>query len=265
MLFSLKNLLLPAIGTLALLQCAVGRPLPDGTTGNDGLIERQEAYDNALLDRAFIDGVDNSLFERAPARGGIRKEAKVNPYSKGQKVAKTVQPARKPKQPQQGQHVSPKMTLGKNAREELDKMGLHGKARKSTIKWHKNQVKQQMRTHPALKGKAKSAVIEHVAHKGGSDPKEKNHITASFRDKNRQTVPNSFNGGKNFHLYVGSKGLNRAAKTASSRNNAQIMDKPKSFQTSVSKTRTPGKSSNKGKGKQNPGNSFSKNGAKKRF
>jgi hypothetical protein len=35
----------------------------------------------------------------------------------------------------------------------------------------------------------------HVAHKGGSNPKEKNHITASFRDKNRKQISNKFNGG----------------------------------------------------------------------
>jgi len=276
MLFSLKHLLLPALGALALLQCTVARPV-----ANDGLIERRETYENALLDRDFINLeleartnlVDDSLLERASLdrRAGqthprqsteIKKEVKANPYSKGKAKTDTASAAPRPKNKQKALPNSAKLTLSKDARKELDGMGLHGKARKSAIKWHKNQLKQQMKTNPVLKGKATTGVIEHVAHKGGSDPKEKNHITASFRDKNRMDVANEFNGGKNHHLYVDNKGLPPQAKAASDKNNAEIKGQSKSHQTSVGRTRSPGKSSNKGKGKQNPENAFSKNAEK---
>jgi len=38
----------------------------------------------------------------------------------------------------------------------------------------------------------------HVAHKGGTDPKEKNHITASFYDKNKIDISNNVNGRVSF-------------------------------------------------------------------
>jgi hypothetical protein len=34
-----------------------------------------------------------------------------------------------------------------------------------------------------------------LAHEGGSNPKEKSHITASFREKNNKVIANGFNGG----------------------------------------------------------------------
>ena len=40
-----------------------------------------------------------------------------------------------------------------------------------------------------------SFLSSHTIHEGGSDPNEKNHITASFRDKDNQKIPNGFNGG----------------------------------------------------------------------
>lgn len=155
-----------------------------------------------------------------------------------------------------------KLTLSEDARKELDGMGLHGKARKQLIKWHKKQVKKEMNTNPLLKGQAITGVIEHVAHKGGHDPKEKNHITASFLTKLRKPIPNTYNGGANHHLYVNEKGLPQQAKAGSNKNNAAIKGQSTSHQTSVSRTRSRGKSRNKGKGKQNPGREFSKNANK---
>ncbi|CAA7267218.1 unnamed protein product [Cyclocybe aegerita] len=274
MKFSLKRVLLPAIGALALLQCTVSRPLLP--IGSDDLVERSEVYDNGLLEREAIpleirnDVVDTS-FDELERRGGrtaprkstqIKKETKANPFSKGK--GKAAPPGAKPKagNKQKALPNSAKLTLGKDARKELDNLGLHGKARKNTVKWHKNQVKQHMRTNPTLKGKAKTGTIEHIAHKGGSNPKEKNHITASFRDKNKKDVLNKFNGGKNHHLYVNNKGLPRQAKGAMNKNNAEIKGQSKSHQTSVGKTRTPGKSSGKGKGTQHAGKGFSKNSNK---
>jgi hypothetical protein len=237
MLFSPKYLL-AAISVLTLLQGSLARLAL--VADNDGL-ERRESY--ALLEREPIDfdldtradvfDEDDLLERRAPQSNAARR-------------ARASQPARGRK----GLPNAARLTLGKEARKELDGMGLHGKARRNTVKWHKTQLKKEMKTNPALKGKARSGVIEHVAHKGGSNPKEKNHITASFRDKNRKDIPNKFNGGKNHHVYVNNKGLNRAGKAASARNNAQIKGQSKSHQMSVGRTQTPGKSSQKGKEKQ---------------
>ena len=41
----------------------------------------------------------------------------------------------------------------------------------------------------------RSFISSHTAHEGGSDPNEKNHITASFYNKQTHVIPNSFNGG----------------------------------------------------------------------
>ncbi|KAJ3509712.1 hypothetical protein NLJ89_g5077 [Agrocybe chaxingu] len=281
MKFSLKRVLLPAIGALALLQCTVARPLLP--IGSDDIVERSEVYENSLLEREVIPlEIRNDLvetwFEEFERRGGrkasrgsavprkgtqIKKQPKANPFSAKSK-GKAAPPSPKP-QPGNKQKALPnkaKLTLGKDARKELDNLGLHGKARKNTVKWHKNQVKKHMKTNPVLKGKAKTGTIEHIAHKGGSNPKEKNHITASFRDKNKKDVLNKFNGGKNHHLYVNNKGLPRQAKGAMNKNNAEIKGQSKSHQTSVGKTRTPGKSSGKGKGTQHAGKGFSKNSNK---
>lgn len=42
----------------------------------------------------------------------------------------------------------------------------------------------------------------HIAHKGGSDPKEKNHITAKLTNKNGQFIKNSYNGGVGVSCYA---------------------------------------------------------------
>ena len=73
------------------------------------------------------------------------------------------------------------------------------------------------------------------------------------------TVKNKFNGGDHHHVYVNRKGLSQQAKAAQRKNDAFIAGKPKAHQTSVGKTRTQGKSSQKGKGKRNKDQRFSKN------
>ncbi|KAJ3532722.1 hypothetical protein NMY22_g7628 [Coprinellus aureogranulatus] len=47
------------------------------------------------------------------------------------------------------------------------------------VKWHKDQVRKHMKKDPNLKGT--SATVQHAAHSGGSNPKEKIHITAMFK------------------------------------------------------------------------------------
>ncbi|KAF9471412.1 hypothetical protein BDN70DRAFT_575110 [Pholiota conissans] len=276
MLFSFKRLLVPAIGALALLRYATALPVPTSE-----LSERGEVTEQALLNREFIGlnqreflDTDDTLLERDDldlvrrARGGgrgqITKQPKANPYKSKAKTPAPA-PARNANHNQNRRKALPnntKLRLSDDARGELNKMGLHGKARKNTIKWHKNQVKKAMRTHPALKGKAHTGVIQHLAHKGGSDPREHNHITASFLDKHRQPVPNSFNGGNNHHLYVKNKGMPGQAKAGWNKNNADIRGNSEAHQKTLSRTRTPGKSSSKGKGKQNSEHNFSKNSEK---
>jgi len=248
MLFFRTRLLLTAISAFTLLQLVVAHPLPLTAASEDNaLVKENEAFKKAPLEH------DNGrLYQRG--LGKISKEQKANPFKP--KTKSTSAPGKKA-QPQKNQNhrkglpSNAKLTLSNDARTELNKIGVHGKERRKMIKWHKTQVKNEMKNNPLLKGKAHTGVIQHIAHEGGSDPKEKNHITASFRDKSNKQIPNNHNGGNNHHLYVGSiKGLMRQGKAALNRNNADIRGQPESHQKSLSKTLTPGKSSNKGKGKQ---------------
>lgn len=71
-----------------------------------------------------------------------------------------------------------KVTFGSDARRKLDELGLHGKQRQHAKNYHKNIVKAEMKAHGAEKGR-----VFHLAHKGGSDPKERNHLTVGLYDK----------------------------------------------------------------------------------
>jgi len=44
--------------------------------------------------------------------------------------------------------LPPKITFGKGARKDLDDLGLHGKERKKAKKYHKNIIKEHMKTLP---------------------------------------------------------------------------------------------------------------------
>jgi hypothetical protein len=111
--------------------------------------------------RAHIFDEDDLFERREPRRGQIRKETKANPYTpRGRSNPAPKSRAPQPANRQKGLPNAAKLTMSKDARKELDGMGLHGKARKNTIKWHKSQVKKEMRTNPALKGKARTGVIE---------------------------------------------------------------------------------------------------------
>jgi len=193
MLFSSKYLL-AGISVLTFLQGNLAL-----VADNDGL-ERRESYERELINFDFdldtrADIFDDDLLERRappkqqPRRGTqVRKETKANPYtpknggkSNAAPKARVPQPAHRKK----GLPNAAKLTLSKDARKELDGMGLHGKARKNTIKWHKNQLKKEMRTNPALKGKARTGVIEHIAHKGGSNPKESHYSFVPRQEQER--------------------------------------------------------------------------------
>ncbi|KAF8803322.1 hypothetical protein BYT27DRAFT_7244365 [Phlegmacium glaucopus] len=240
MLFFYNRVLLTAITALALLQFTVARPLL--LTEDNALVERSEASKNAPIEHDWL--------YRRQGKGQITKEPKANPYKPKEKPPSA--PVKKPQPPnnQNQRKALPsntKLQLGDHAREELDKMGLHGKPRRDMIKWHKTQVKNEMKTNPLLKDKAKSGVIQHLAHEGGSDPKEKNHITASFHDKDKKPISNDFNGGINHHVYVDTKGMSAQGKAGWNKNNAEIRG---------------GQSippPDKGKGKQKSGKEFSKN------
>ncbi|KAF8953713.1 hypothetical protein BDZ97DRAFT_1983882 [Flammula alnicola] len=146
-------------------------------------------------------------------------QIKQNPLSKVKAKTGTGSTTTQPQNKQKALLNSAKLKLSEKARKELYSIGVQGKARKDTIKWHKYKVEQQMKNNPVLKCKGEMGIVEHIAHKGGSNPKEKNHITASFRDKYKEQIPNNFNGG---------------AQLAMNKNNAEINGQSKSHQTSVS-------------------------------
>jgi hypothetical protein len=107
--------------------------------------------------------------------------------------------------------------------EEIAGFGLSGKAAKDMKNWHENHVINAMKTNPNLNG-AHHAVVHHTAHKGGHDPEEMNHITASFYDKHGAIIPNNFNGGPNHHVYVpkSNAGLGKEGKKALQRANVAL-------------------------------------------
>lgn len=161
----------------------------NSVVNNDGIIERRETYESPLLERELVDFANldtradifdegDSLEQRAQlgrsAMGAptqqshkstqVQKETKANPYTPKNGKPNVGSPAPK-EDARPGNHRkalpnSAKLTLSKDARKELDRMGLRGKARRNTIKWHKIQVKEHMKTNPTLEGKAKTGVIE---------------------------------------------------------------------------------------------------------
>jgi len=260
MLFFRNRVLLAAISAFALLQLIVAHPLP--LIKDNDLVKRTEALKNAPLEHDYV-----RLYRRG--KGDITKEPKANPYQPKTKPASAPVEKARPPNNQNKRKALPnntKLKLADTARAELDKIGVHGKERRNMIKWHKTQVKNEMKNNPLLKDNARTGVIQHLAHEGGSVAKEKTHITATFRDKDNKQIPNDFNGGNNHHVYAESPhGLMGQGKAALNRNNADIRGQSEAHQKTLSKTRTPGKSSNKGKGKQNPDREFSKQNTLKEF
>ena len=103
-----------------------------------------------------------SLYRRR-GRGQISKERKPNPFTPKTKSTsapvKKTQPQNNPNQ-RKGLPHNAKLTLSDSARTELNKIGVHGKQRRNMIKWHKTQVKNEMKNNPLLKGKANTGVIQ---------------------------------------------------------------------------------------------------------
>lgn len=131
----------------------------DSLIEDNALVERTEAFKSAPLEHDYV-----KLYRRK-GLGGIAKESKANPFkSKSKPPTAPVQKA----QPQnnQNQRKGPglphytKLRLADSARSELDKIGLHGKQRRNMIKWHKAQVKTEMKKNPLLAGKAHTGVIQ---------------------------------------------------------------------------------------------------------
>lgn len=285
---TMTRFLVAAIALCGLVHVAVARPLNHPSFGNSGLtkrellvgdalaslVEREPLFESELdLEARLFDDEESELFVRKPPASSGATRAKGTPKQeraagKAPKQTKTnAAPAKVNRGAQQpAKHKAlpnnTKIRLSDDARGELNKMGLHGKDRRKEIKYHKNAVKKEMKKQGAA-----TAEIKHVAHRGGSDPKEKNHITASLYAKkqpgdtgrNGKIIPNKFNGGPNHHIYVNSKGTSQASKKGHAKNDADIKGQSKSYQTQVSKTPTAGKSSTKGKGRQNPTGEFTKN------
>jgi hypothetical protein len=64
---------------------------------------------------------------------------------------------------------------------------LHGKERRTAMRWHTRKMKKEMESNPMLSD-ARVGVILHIAHEGGRIVKEPKHITASFYDRLNQHI-----------------------------------------------------------------------------
>ncbi|KJA16872.1 hypothetical protein HYPSUDRAFT_79865 [Hypholoma sublateritium FD-334 SS-4] len=134
---------------------------------------RQAPALEAIYDRSLLGGLEK-VASRTAAKA-VKKAAKADRVTKALDKGKTL-----PKRPSNA-----KVTFGSAARAKLDELGLHGKDRKKAKQYHKNIVKQDMKNHPG----ADSARIFHLAHKGGNDPNERNHITAGYYKAPAQGKP----------------------------------------------------------------------------
>jgi len=152
---------------------------------------------------------------KVQAQGDRKDRKKLQATNKAAKVAKA---QAKPNHKSHEQKIKDKATVAfsPGASRRLDGMGLHGKARQSAKKYHKNIMKSEMKKNGATKG-----VVVATAHKGGTVKDEKNHITAQFfkGDKkgssNKGPIPSSWTdkatgavkvGEKNqHHVYVNDK------------------------------------------------------------
>jgi len=274
---TISRFLYVSIALCGLAHVAAARPIHRRDLADALALQEREPFFGLDLDleaRLYSDNAVNNLSKRGhniqphPTRqkGTPKTEHRTPKSPKQPKTNSNAAPAKAKKPPQQPKRKGPpnnaKIMLSDSARQELDKMGLHGKDRKKEIKYHKKEVKKAMKEKGAV-----TAEIKHVAHRGGSDPKEPNHITASLFSKKQpgdtgrhgKIIPNQHNGGPNHHIYVTSKGTSQASKKSHAANDADIKGQSKAYQNEVSKTPTAGKSSTKGKGRQNPDREFSKN------
>jgi len=120
------------------------------------------------------------------------------PNSKKRKRTRNPKPILPPMSRPENQHLPPhtKIVLAGKAREELDRLNLHGKARKDAIGYHKRIMKAEMKKHGAVE-----AELTHIAHSGGSDPNEKDHITAKLWNPDLLAIHGAM-GTNSHHLYT---------------------------------------------------------------
>jgi len=134
----------------------------------------------------FQRDVDSTFLEaRAEPKAGFHRVAVTPEQRKARKaVQHTAKAGRvataKAKGKDRANHrpANAKVTFGADAKRKLDELGLHGKSRKHAKNYHKNIVKAEMKGHGA-----ETARVFHLAHKGGSDPNEKNHLTVGLYNK----------------------------------------------------------------------------------
>ncbi|KAF6741233.1 hypothetical protein DFP72DRAFT_862801 [Ephemerocybe angulata] len=92
--------------------------------------------------------------------------------------------------------------MNRDARNDIHAMLLLGhtdKQYKAAKKWHRKQVQRYIDRKPNIRGGR--AVIQRAAHAGGSNPDEKNHITAQFY-KGGQQVETSFTDRRGRKVYT---------------------------------------------------------------
>jgi len=112
-------------------------------------------------------------FSRVPVTAAQRKTRKET--KQGAKAVRVAAAKARGKDRANHRPANAKVTFGADAKRKLDELGLHGKARKHAKDYHKKIVKAEMGAHGATKGR-----VFHLAHKGGSDPNEKNHLTVGL-------------------------------------------------------------------------------------
>ncbi|PPQ79018.1 hypothetical protein CVT25_002327 [Psilocybe cyanescens] len=121
---------------------------------------------------------DDDLYRRARGAAKVAKKA-----AKAVRVQKAASKGKvTPKRP-----ANAKVTFGNAAKAKLDELGLHGKDRKKVKKYHKDVIKKDMKNHGAHSARvlyvshpSLTYPKDHLAHEGGNDPNEKNHITAGY-------------------------------------------------------------------------------------
>lgn len=129
----------------------------DSLIEDNVLVKRTEAFKDVPHEHDYV-----RLYRRK-GLGGIAKEPKANPFKPKTKPASApVQKAQHQNNQNQrkGLPSNTKLKLADSARSELDKIGVHGKERRNMIKWHKSQVKAEMKKNPLLAGKAHTGVIQ---------------------------------------------------------------------------------------------------------
>ncbi|KAH6879386.1 hypothetical protein BKA70DRAFT_209650 [Coprinopsis sp. MPI-PUGE-AT-0042] len=164
MLFSMRSFLLTAAFCFACVGVACARPT-------------DRPSDVPALSRRGVE-----VKERLPLKNEIIKvlESRSGFFNGDAELAK-VESGQKP-----APHAA-RITFSDLARQELDRMGLHGKDRRKTVKWHKKHVKKEMK-----KIGASSAMVDAYRSQRRKQPQRSHHITASFKNRDGRAIKNNF-------------------------------------------------------------------------